>query len=728
MDKNKTQIQKTKNMPLIWACITAIITFCCCVFVSILSYQNLAKEELKNTQISISNIATNNPDSWKEHPQTLAALLSDNKNIIHYIETPTGEYIPNSGQLNTSGIHIKLPLYTPDGLKGFIHSYYDYKILFSNMWLFLLCSFIFAAFAYAFLKYTCSEVEKIINKIDGKRLQAETANAAKNSFLAHVSHELRTPINGITSLNDLLMKTELSYEQQELTHLMKGSGRILLSVANDLLDITRLESQGLTIENRQINLERIIEDIGILMATDANERGLQLFISYDPNLPSMYISDASRIRQIVMNLVSNAIKFTHLGHVCLTVERSPITLNQSDNMIAVRIKVEDTGVGLDPVEKQELESSLMDMPYKANRNLESHAGLGLTIVHQVTQLLGGVLTIDSAVGKGSSFTVDLPLQEDVAHQRAQNQTSPFENLKVLLIDDHPIHRDIILGHLNAWHAQVTFTTEEHAVKQLKEAKDAGKPFDVTLFHESIQQASGMRFARTVKTEASLKDEKLILIADRKQLYLNNESVHKSFSILIGKPVRPSELYDALFSISNNSQSLETTIKSNNQLAEKLSKKITALLVEDNHLSQQVAKLNLEVLGCEVDVANNGEKALHQVRQKDYDIIFMDCHMPVMNGFDTTERIRKLEREGYVKATPIIAITAEALIGDRERCMQAGMDGYISKPYVQQDLRDAIEMWAIHSERRIEKPETGETTEAPQKHEKTNDLDATKLNS
>lgn len=731
MSRKNNKQQLVKSIPQVWALSTAVITFCCCIFIGLSSYKQLAREELQNIQRAVSHIAINNPQDWTKHPQTLSLLLSENTNIHRYIELNSGELIPNSGITTTSGIHSTLPIYTPEGEIGKVHSFYDYNLLTSNLILILICCSIFGALTYIFLTRCCRELEKDISKAEFKKNQAEAANLAKNSFLAHISHELRTPINGITSINDLLLRTELTPRQSELINMIKGSGRILLSVANDLLDITRIENKELTLENRQINLERIIEDIGILMSADANERGLQLFINYSPDLPAMYIADASRLRQIIMNLVGNAIKFTHLGHVYLTAEPAPESLDPSK--VTVRIKVEDTGVGLDPVEKQTLLNSLENMPHLADRGRDGHAGLGLTIVNQITQLMNGKISIETAVGKGSTFMVDIPLEQDVEHAKAQ-KTSPFKNMRVLLIDDHALHRDIILQHLQAWGVEVTFTTEERAVDKMKEAQQNGHPFDVTLFHESIQEASGMRFARIIRSEPTLKEAKIILLADRKQLYLSNEHNHKGFSVLIGKPVRPSELYDALFSMSNDTATLHSNIKLGAKQSEKLHKKITALLVEDNHLSQQVAKLNLELLGCDVDVAANGEKALHLVRKKDYDIIFMDCHMPVMNGFETTERIRKLEKEGYVRSTPIIAITAEALIGDKEKCFKSGMDAYISKPYVQQDLREAIEHWAIHSERRAETQKTTEEAKSeepapdPATGNPVNGLDANPTNS
>lgn len=731
LNKNKKQQPLVKSIPQVWGLATAVITFCCCIFVGLSSYQQLAREELQNIQRAVSHIATNNPQDWSSHPQTLSLLLSDNKNINRFIELNSGEMVPNSETLVKNGIHSTLPIFTPEGEIGRVHSYYNYSILMNNVSLMLLCCSIFGLLTFFFLSRCCKELEKDISKAEFKKNQAEAANFAKNSFLAHISHELRTPINGITSINDLLLKTELSPRQSELINMIKGSGRILLSVANDLLDITRIENKELTLENRQINLERVIEDIGILMAADANERGLQLFINYSPDLPAMFIADASRLRQIIMNLVGNAIKFTHLGHVYVTAELSP---DQEDrSKVMVRIKVEDTGVGLDPVEKQTLLSSLENMPHLAERHKDGHAGLGLTIVNQITQLMQGTLKIETAVGKGSTFIVDIPLEQDVEHAKA-HKASPFKDMRILLIDDHPIHRDIILQHLQAWGVEVTFTTEDRAVDKMKDAQNSGYPFDVTLFHESIQEASGTRFARIIRAEPCLKEAKLILLADRKQLYLSTENNHKGFSVLIGKPVRPSELYDALFSMSHDTETLHSTIQKNATQSEKLHKKITALLVEDNHLSQQVAKLNLELLGCDVDVAGNGEKALHQIRQQEYDIVFMDCHMPVMNGFETTERIRKLEKEGYVKSTPIIAITAEALIGDKEKCFKSGMDAYISKPYVQQDLREAIERWAIHSERRGD-AQTENTKDEPEESaandktaEVSNRLDAHPTNS
>jgi len=526
---------------------------------------------------------------------------------------------------------------------------------------------------------------------------AEEANRAKSEFLANMSHEIRTPMNGVMAMVDLLLQTELSFRQREFTEIAHASTEALLTVINDILDFSKIEAGKLKIEPVSFNLSRTVEAGAAILAPRADAKGLDLVVRYAPGTPRRFVGDPIRIRQVLLNLAGNAVKFTDKGHVIIEVDCLP----PIDDRAQVRLQVQDTGIGIGPDMRDRLFQKFEQADAGTTRRFGG-TGLGLAISRQLVELMGGEITVSSVPGAGSNFCVTLPLP------LAPETSDPFSGhgamagARVLVVDDHEITRRVVVELLTAWRLRgESAASADEALARLRHAGKTNDPFTVVLIDFRIS-GDGVELGRLIKNDPWLRETVLILLVstvDRSQF---EQSHAAGFAKCLLKPVRPSMLLEVI-DMARSVQTSQPTDGSSPPIHQAPPLKTTAhvLVVEDQSTNRRVAQLILETLNCRTDFATNGIEAIKMVGAVPYDLIFMDCEMPEMDGFTATKEI-KIRHPDF--PTPIIAMTARALSGDRERCLAAGMSDFLSKPIRSANLAEMLRRWLPGKWRSAASPE------------------------
>ncbi|MEJ2404227.1 MAG: transporter substrate-binding domain-containing protein [Candidatus Thiodiazotropha sp.] len=522
------------------------------------------------------------------------------------------------------------------------------------------------------------------------KAEADQANQFKSYFLANMSHEIRTPMNAIVGFGHLVMQTELSQRQKHYIEKIQVSANALLNVINDVLDFSKIEAGKLDVEQVPFFLSEVLDNLVSINAIRAEEKGLELLLQQDLQVPDSLIGDPLRLGQVLVNLVSNAIKFTETGEVTILVNE----IEREAEQVHLKFSVEDTGIGIPQDQVERLFSAFTQLDGSTTRRYGG-SGLGLNISQQLVQLMGGHLEVDSTPGRGSRFSFVLPF--DLPRQQTERSWLPapgLRGLRALVVDDNAMALQILGEMLESFTFSVTTVGRaEPALALIEEADKQGKPFQLVLMDWRLPGLDGVEAGRMIKSELQLSHKPVVMLVTafgREEVMQSAQEAGLDGFLI--KPVSPSVLFDAIMQSFNQELTAESRQRSNSMKLQPLQGQV--LLVEDNMINQQVAQEILQLMGLEVRIAGDGYQALELLHERAFDLVLMDIQMPGMDGYETVRRIRAEER---FNALPVIAMTAHAMSGDREKCLEAGMNDHIAKPIEPERLHVTLQNWLEKSD-------------------------------
>jgi len=528
-----------------------------------------------------------------------------------------------------------------------------------------------------------TELKLVEQQLVGALDAAQSATRVKSDFLANVSHELRTPMNGVIGMTGLLLTTALTSEQHEYTETIRTSGEALLTVINDVLDFSKIDAGKLEIETIAFDVRTMVEEAIELVAESASVKGLELAAWVPMKLPTLVAGDPGRVRQILLNLLANAIKFTDRGEVeaRVSIERN------LDEKLLLRFEVLDTGIGVPEAVQDKIFDSFTQGDTSSTRKYGG-TGLGLAISKRLAGLMGGVVGVKSRTQGGSRFWFTVELEKRAGDEGAPALRLCADEARVLVVDAHEINRELLRDYIGALgHHVETASTGSEAWELLTSANEKGNPFQLALVDEGVPSLCGIELADRIHDSLELGSLPLVLMIgrSRRSRYETDES---GFAAFLSKPIRLSHLQQCLATQLGSGSLSELSVDPQPEVHDRGIRRI--LVAEDNIVNQKVAKGMLESLGYWVDVAANGHEAVLAFTNFSYDAILMDCQMPEMDGFEATAAIRR--HEGGRRRVPIIALTASAMKEDRDACLAAGMDDHIAKPVDLADLAAILENW------------------------------------